>query len=241
MTLAELPAVWARLRELPEADSTEAGREFQMRLLQRWAEGDPSAAAEVVSELSAEDRSEAYRRVASAWARQNAQGSVAWAKQIPDSESRDTALAAIAQEELAIDPANAITLAGRMASTDTRDELISRAAAVWSENDRESAFTWTQQLSDPSLRDRVLASLTTAWSDRDPIAAAQWAIDSVSPGQWRDDAVIGIVQRWAVKDYDSAFAWVSQFPEGSLRETALANLSRISERQHLAARDLQDP
>ncbi|MDB6108479.1 MAG: hypothetical protein JWR69_229, partial [Pedosphaera sp.] len=59
-------SVFRKLNELQAADPTAAGQELQLRLLQRWAEGDLPATVLALNQLRVEDRLEAYERVGAA-------------------------------------------------------------------------------------------------------------------------------------------------------------------------------
>jgi hypothetical protein len=228
-------AVFRRLNELQAADPTAAGQDLQLRLLQRWAEGDLPAAVLALDQLRAEDRPEACERVATAWARQNLSESIAWAQQLPEGADRQGAFLSIAYEAAFTNPREALVLAGQMTVLPEKRDLISQAASSWAADAPEIAAGWAKQIQDQPLREQVLAAIAIAWADKDPFAAAQLVIGSLSQGQAQANAVLGIVQRLAFKDVEAATAWVAQFPEGALRETALAEMNRISERRQLVA------
>ena len=80
------------------------------------------------------------------------------------------------------------------------------------------------QIADATLRERVTSVIATVWSSNDPVAAAQFAVLLLAPGKPQNDAVIGIVQRWVQKDPKAAEKWVTAFPKGVLRETAVENM-----------------
>lgn len=102
-----------------------------------------------------------------------------------------------------------------------------RAASEWAATDPESAVAWAHQIADPTLRDSVLAGVAAAWGDADPVAAATLAAKGLPPGRQQADAVIAIVQRWAQTDPQAAAQWVAEFPESTLRATALDNLANL--------------
>jgi hypothetical protein len=114
-------------------------------------------------------------------------------------------------------------------------DLVDQAVTTWAASDAKAALTWGQQLQDPALREKVVAGAAVAWADQDPYGAAKLVLDSVSDGGIEENALVGIVQRIAVRDMDSAREWVAQFPEGRLHERAEAELTRISERLGRAA------
>src|SRR4051812_19073946 len=106
-------AVFRRLNEIQAAYPTAAGQDLQLRLLQRWAEGDLPAAVLALDQLRVEDRPEACERVAAAWARQNLSESIAWAQQLPEGVDRQGALLSIASEAAFTNPRETLILAGQ--------------------------------------------------------------------------------------------------------------------------------
>jgi len=85
---------------------------------------------------------------------------------------------------------------------------------------------------DLESREQALVQIAVTWADEDSTSAADFLLESVPPGQTQQNAALGIMQRLAVKDMDRATAWAERFPE-ELRERALAELARISQRQRL--------
>jgi hypothetical protein len=71
---------------------------------------------------------------------------------------------------------------------------------------------------------KVLAGEAVSWAEQNPEAAATLAVDQLPAGRLQEDTVVSIVQRWAQSDTVAAATWVAQFPEGSLRKTAVENL-----------------
>lgn len=103
------------------------------------------------------------------------------------------------------------------------------AAALWSESDPALAAAWVETFPDAEEREQAVAAVATAWADRDPEAAANFLLDHTEPGQTRDNAVVGILQRLAFQQIEKADAWSAEFPD-ELRERAVAQLNRIRER-----------
>ena len=54
------------------------------------------------------------------------------------------------------------------------------------------------------------------------VAAATLAADELPPGRPQADVVVGVVQRWAVRDPVAAADWVDTLPAGTLRRDATA-------------------
>lgn len=212
-------------------NSTAVGRDLQLRLLERWSLFDIHATVLALDQVQGEARSEAYARVATAWARQELPQSVAWAQQLPEGADRQAALLNIAYEAVSTDPKAALTLASQVSIPPEKNDLVNQAAANWAAKDPDEAANWAGQIQDQPLREQVLAAIATSLADTDPYAAAQLVLGSIGQGQAQEKTVLGIVQRLTFKDAASAKAWVAQFPAGPLQDTALAEINRIAERQ----------
>ncbi len=231
----ELPRAWAAVQTIQAGGGTDAGRELEVRLLQRWAEYDAVAAAEAAARLPSEERAEAYESVARVWARQTLVEPRAWGERIPEPKLREVVLATIAAESIESDPGTAVEIAAKLSSPAVRDDLIDGGVAVWAAADPEGALAEASGFPDGPIRDQALSSLALAWSDREPVTAVQFVLRSVSAGVRQENAVFGILQRWAVNDPASAALWAGQFPEGPIRQRALATVSRVEQRRELLA------
>ena len=229
----DLPAMFNELCERQKSNPTTAGRDLELRLLQRWSAFDVRAAAQALNQLPSEDRSEPYKIVAAAWAKQNLSEAITWAQQLQVDSTRQDALLSIASEAALSNPKEALMLASQMTVPPEKSDMINQAASTWATESPETAATWANQIQDKPLREQVLAAIATSWADQDPNAAAQLVLNSVTPGSAQDNAIMGIVQRMAMKDMEAAKAWVAQFSEGPMHDRAASELTRIEERQQL--------
>ena len=201
---------------------------LSLRLLRRWTEGSPQAAADWVLQSVPESmRSQAIDTVALVWANQSLTGATEWARQLPDDQERHGGLLSIASEVRRTDPLAALRLAVELPANTARDELITHSASEWAAKDSRAAGEWVKQIGDSSLRERISVNIATQWGESDPVAAATFALEALRPGRNQDDALLGIVQRWVQKQPDEAAAWVVQFPEGKLRATAMQELVKL--------------
>jgi hypothetical protein len=216
---------------------TDEGRELQLRLLQRWSETDPGAAAEALARMKSEDRREARERVAAVWARQNLDQAIAWARWLPEGKDRESALLAIASEISAKTPREALLLASQL-TVPENSEFVSRAASAWAVESPDEAMAWAQTIQDPTLRDPIIAAIAVTRADDDPLRAAELILDSIPAGEVQSNAVFGVMQRLAFRDEEAATAWASRFPE-EIREPALRELTRISQRLRLIQQDFR--
>ena len=221
IAIEDLPAA---LKYLNGRESSKLNRELMLRLARRWTEANPRAASDwVVQNAAGAMRQDAINGVAIVWASQNLTEAVEWARTLP-AEDRQGGLASIAYETARTHPMEAMKLAIEMAPGAGRDELVAHTANQWASSAPKEAGDWASKIPDVAVRELVLSGIATVWGQTDPALAASLALKSISPGKAQDDAVIGIVQRWAQEKPLEAASWVTQFPEGSLRETALENL-----------------
>ena len=226
----------ARLLEthVSEPDQAEPLRDSELETIRDWAGTEPRAAADWVSRLPAGPaRHDAIKGVAIVWANSDLPSAIQWVRQLPDGEERHSAILSVAYEAARTDPMEALTLAREIPANQSQVDLITHAAAEWAATAPAAAAEWATQIPDVALRESVLVSVATAWGDSDPVAAANLAVNTITEEKQQDDAIVGIVQRWGQQDADAATAWVTPFPEGILRETALENLANL--RLNLAA------
>ncbi|MCD6049164.1 MAG: hypothetical protein K0Q55_567 [Verrucomicrobia bacterium] len=209
-----------------EADET--AKEAGLGLLRQWAEKDPATAAAWLKEstMAKNLREEAVKQVALAWTGTSVAEAIRWAEGLPENE-RNRAVLQIADESTRTTPVEALRLAAKLPSGAERDGLIEHAAAEWTTKAPAEAAAWAKGMVEGEVKDRTMVAVISAWGDTDPAAAAEMAISSLPAGRPLDDALVGIVQRWAQKEPENALAWVNRFPEGALREVALENISRL--------------
>lgn len=216
-----LEEIWDISREGPAL-------ELSHLLVRRWAEKMPGLAASwLLHKPDGQQRYELSLAVAVVWGKQQPELAADWVRQWP-AEEKEAGLLAVAYEAARTAPREALTLASELGPSEARDGLIAQAAGEWAATDTKTPVTWVAQMPPSPLRDQIIASLSLAISESDPEAAAALAIESLPPGKQQNDAVIGIVQRWAQKDRERTAEWVAAFPEGELRETALANLTSLA-------------
>jgi hypothetical protein len=227
----ELENAFRVLNAIQQTDPTESGRDLQLRVLQRLSEYDIRAAAAVLTEMPSTDRPEACERVASQWARQDFAEATAWVRQLGVSEDRQGALAGLAAETVTDHPAEVLALVSEIQLPPERHDLISQAASRWAAVDFGGALYWARSVPDSPVRQEVVAAVAVAWADYDAKAAARLVVESMPPGPGHDNALVGIVQRLAIKDMNATEAWVAQFPPGQLRERAQSELNRIAGRR----------
>jgi len=229
----EIVAAVSRVEELQSGSPTVYGRELLSRLARRWAEADATAASKWALALASRDeRRDTLTGIAGAWGKAAYNDAAAWAKALPPGQEREAALGAIVAEAVYSNaPLPALELAVAMDATVERDNLIARAAGVWATQDGESATAWARTVSDQTLRSMVLAEVAISRAELDPAGAATLAVTGLPPGETRQRAVIGVLQRWMLVDPAGGKEWIESFPEGSVRSAALEAVKRMEEHE----------
>ena len=161
------------------------------------------------------------------WARKDPEAALAWAQQQPDSDdARKEALIDACFQIAQTDPERAVTLAEHF-NLD-RGVVLTNLAQQWATKDLAAAYDWIAKQSDDDQRNALGTGLTLVWSKTDPAAAAQFVVQRMTPGLAQDSAIIMVVHQWALIDQSGAAAWVGEFPEGPLRDTALNELANLA-------------
>ena len=238
---SDVPAAVKELQELQTQDPTETGRDLRLRLLQKWGASDIRSAADWTAQMPAgSDREEAITTMAGEWSGQNFSDAAAWAGSLSDPAEKQSALASVADAAVYTNPKAALTLACTLDSSSARDEVIMRAAGVWASTAPDDAVAWAKQIPDETLRAQAIASIAIYWGNTDPVAAGTLAVNSLPAGPVQNMAVIAVVQRWRQTDVAGVTDWVNQFPEGSLRQTAMAMLDSLAKGGHPVSLNLNN-
>lgn len=220
---ASLPTLLDRLARDNRAES----RQLSLRLIRRWAETDPRAAAAWVSQLPSRPLyPEAVNQIAIAWANQDLPGVLDWLSGLPEGAVKKAAILSVSYEASRTDAASALDLAASLAASPERDDFLVFGISQWASADPGNAVLWAQQVADP-LRQRLLASAAISLAERDGAAAAELVATQLPPGDAQDRAAVAVAQRWVQKSPEAAASWVSQFPDGPTRSNATENLVGI--------------
>jgi hypothetical protein len=194
--------------------------EAEKERIRNWAQSAPRAAAEWATTLpTGGNRHFVLETAALAWGDSDPAAAAQWAQSLREEAERTLALTHIASEAVRSTPALALELAQSLPAA-ARDEIVPRAAAEWAAKDPTAAADWARQIPGESLRATTLAGIATAWGEQDPATAAALVVKELPAGRLQADTIVAIVQRWSQQSPADAEAWVSQFPEGDLRDAA---------------------
>jgi hypothetical protein len=148
-----------------------------------------------------------------------------YSTQLPDTGWKQKFLAQASLDVISENPMQAVNLAQQMDPGSSQTNLLQTVASDWISNDPSKALDWIMSVNDPAMQQQLIAAATKAYAVTDPALSAEWLVSSVQSEIVLNDTLPTILEIWAAKDPAAAANWVAQFPEGSLRETAIETVA----------------
>ncbi|MBI5426438.1 MAG: hypothetical protein HZA32_20365 [Opitutae bacterium] len=166
---------------------------------------------------------------AAALAKRSALDAAMWLEEMPPSDARASALAALAVNWAGSSPEQAVTWAQTLPEDEGRELALMRAFGRWLEIDTEAAMHWlVDHESDPAA-DQMLGSFLrdTGFGLRQPHIAFRWA-ELISAPEQRGDHMEEIFRAWAFRNRDAATQYVvdSQQVNESERKRLLNSITK---------------
>ncbi len=220
-------------------------------IVREWAGKDPAGAAEYLTNLPPQQRAESVSAIAEAWARQDPEAALEWARTRVEEGERAGALGGSLAALAETAPAKAAALLSSLQGTklDLRAFNVSLLARNWAGSDLAAAAGWAKGLSDPWLRAAAVSGVLAQWVERDPRGAANFALsvqDGTKPDGGEldartrfahryavpqgglplspDERLGSILSSWSQQDWQAASDWVNQLPAGRAHDAALKGL-----------------
>jgi hypothetical protein len=209
------------------SESAAQQEEVLDKTLPAWVMNDPTAAAAFVQKMEPGFlRDKALRILAQNWSGQNPQAALAWMAQLPNETERHMFVTNTCLGLARENPSAAV----RLAVTSHADEagLLENLTQQWADKDTRPALTWAEEQNPGDERDQLIQRIALVESKANPHEAANLVLQQIPPGPVQIEAVITVVHQWGERDRNAAAAWVNQFPEGAVRERALAELDGIA-------------
>ncbi len=173
-------------------------------------------------------RESALRDLAQSWGREAPVAAERWARALLDPAERERALTQVCLEVAAKDPRETIRIAQ---ANGLHPGIVQAAAARWAAMDFSAALAWTDEAPEGEVRDRVLLQLIQSRAGEAPAEAAVMLSVSKLNDAAKEEAAMGIVHQWLLKDPDAARKWVERFPEGPAKERAMVEVQGAMARQ----------
>lgn len=189
---------------------------------------DAAAAARLLEQFdSGPPRDELRRQLASAWAAADIQGAMRWSQTLARKEERASAQADIVAQVAKSDPAKAVSVSDAF-SIGRDDGTVEHTVQLWATERLPDALAWIRAQPAGADRDQLLARIALVQAETEPAGAAQLVTDLMTVGPMQDNAVLSIVQEWALRDPTAAEAWVTQMPPSALHTLASNQLARLA-------------
>jgi hypothetical protein len=181
---------------------------------------DPQIAVILLEEFPAY-RGDLLLRISQNWGRLNAPEALKWAEALTVPAEKESVRDSIAMEWATENPLEAISLVTERRENhhpEVMDVIIYR----WAKQDLVSALEWIKHNPSFESGDRLAVQAVSAVMDEDPELAAISVVEEMQPGEAQNDTALMVLASWLRRDAVAARAWVAQFPDGPLREKAIA-------------------
>ena len=200
------------------------------------------------------------------WAARDIKGAFAWIQTQDYSGELYSNYSSLMYSYIEQDPIEAAKVITSMTSGDLKTNLAEHYTRELAETDPKKALEWANQLQDPEARERSLAqsisilgmeqpdeALTLVASQSDPQFRDRLGMELADhlartkpetlparlekfPPEQQPMIVTNLAQSWAMADLPAAQEWISQMPEGELRnQAALASSEMLAHRSPAAA------
>ena len=208
--------------------------EYRM-LLSAWAQVDPLQALDYAKEKTGTNF--ARQTILSAWAKNDTEGAVAWARANYDSETKGADanpwIIGVIEGISSIDLGRATQLLEELPFSRGRGEALDAVFAEVTSGGPESAKRWIASLGDEKLKSGAASRLAGQLAKSDPRAAAEWA--SSMGSEILKSSAGEIIQQWADKDLTAARDWVESQSEEIVASAGPALVREIIQNEDVVA------
>ncbi len=229
---------FAKLLDSPDSQSIELalqayeslpggpGRFSELKMLAfAWAQVDPLSAMDWAKKQQHWDEHIASSSIMDSWARQDADGAIAWAKENFEGKENHYFIGII----------NGLSESNLPKATDLMTELPygrvrGRSAhilfeKVWNKGE-EVAIHWAEHLPEGSLQNFAYGELGEKVARSNMSRAVNW-VDSMDESPIKVAVTEDVARELARKDPQSAGNWILQMPEGEAKQTGIKEVSKI--------------
>lgn len=186
---------WARQNAqgaLTWANSLSQGKSDALAaVLGEVAKSDPQKAAQMLDQLSPEDRTAAYASIAGSYGAKDFGAAEAWIRTLPQ-DQQSAAYASAIEGLAAKSPAEALAQINRMPDGDAKNAIIPALIGPLARTDPQAAAALISAQSDQDIQRDSMRDLIPAWTAQDPAAALAFA-RSQEPGPVYDRAMTSYI------------------------------------------------
>lgn len=205
---------------LNDLDPGNARRSAIQSVINEAANREPTLARDLMAKLDEQDLENVAHSAAYMLARNDLEGSLAWAEGLPEGDTKENALSAIYSEWGREDPQQAALYGMKIENDDLRRRSLGNALSAWAYQDAVEAMTWAvENLKKEDQEKLIPQSLLGRWVDQDSAAAAEW-VAALPEGDLRKSSVSSLVSSWANDDLVATGEWIKRLPKGESHDVA---------------------
>jgi hypothetical protein len=156
------------------------------------------------------------------WMNTDLPGAFGWVRQLPDTDSRQRALAKIIPALAVNNPTNTLALLSDLHTIPAESSYLPLFQR-WATNDPLQAIQLRQQLPGQDADDQILQAILAAWVEKQPDGALNW-LNAQPDSGYKNELLATCVGELAKTDVSKALALAESFPEGIWRTTLIAGL-----------------
>ncbi len=198
------------------------------KLMGRWAEIDPPAAADYAVRKGASRDAPGLYDVMRVWAASDPAAARQWALGAKDRQARQFGVNAITSVLAEHDPQAALSFLEELPPTENKTFYIYGLFYSLSRNNPAQAAKLAPQLASRNLRQTAVGQVASAWAEREPEQALGWFLQNTSSqtnGQWSSEQILGsIMKSWVRAAPEEAAAFATELPPGASRSAIISSL-----------------
>jgi hypothetical protein len=209
------------LAMLSQLDSSRERDAAEMMMCDKWASTDRPAALDWYFKNGSADKW--LGNAINEWARTAPDEAMQWARTLPKSDRRDSAMGRLASSLAESDPARAQQLFGEL-STEAQARITGAFASALAAKDVNAACKWAEALPPGNAQSDALEWLAVDMAGKDPKAAAQW-LQGLPTGGGRDRAISSYCTFALSDDPATALKWAQLISDETDRGRAIEDLA----------------
>lgn len=209
-----LEQIIARLESLNGKPANRETERMERRLVERWAELDPAAAAAYAAQARDAGAPIALLQAAmNVWAKSDPIAASAWAVKLGSLDARENAVRQIYRTWSATDPMTAAANLSRLPKGSSQTIAAGAIAENYAKINLSQALEWTKTLSG-AVRNSALQTVLGKWTQNDPPGAAKWIVQQSQDIQW--STIQKLASDWVRKDPPTALAYGASISGSSI-------------------------
>jgi hypothetical protein len=211
---------WIKTAE--EEGNNEHGPSVVSTLGHMLADSDPETAMSLTEQIPEKSRGDWIVAVAAAYARQDPEAALRWARQYQNDPGYPRVTADLAALVADSDPQAAMDFASSVLDARERDRTIARVVQQMSHQDPALAARWIERVKDDQQRLQAIGNTAMQWAHTDSSAARKWVM-SLPSGASRDQGITALMRTGALPS-DQAETLIGQIQSPQQRMDAVLGI-----------------